>query len=86
MRVTSRYLSHLMLGNSLFEIIRVASVVAAIGAFQDIYPETHNPLAPSPFALSLSKPVLSGDEGGVSQVRSCFDKLSTNGLITDVIL
>jgi len=68
-----------MFGDPLFEAIRMAGVVTAIDAFQDICPETHNPLALSPFALSLSK--------GVPQVRSCFDKpvlsqvegLSTNG-------
>ena len=78
MGVTTKYLPRLMFGKSRFEVICMAGVVAAVGAFQDINPETHNLPYPSPFALSLSK--------GVSQVRSCFDKLSTNGLLTDVIL
>jgi len=35
-----------------------------------------------PFALSLPKPVLSLPKGGVDRVsRSCFDRLTANGLI-----
>jgi len=39
------------------------------------------PIHPRPFALSLSKPVLSDAAGGVEggmRLR-CFDRLSTNG-------
>ena len=34
-----------------------------------------------PFALSLSKPVLSGVEGDVVRGATCFDWLSTSGVL-----
>src|SRR4030065_787955 len=43
MCIATGYSSHLMLSNSLFEVGRVAGVIAPVGTFHDIDPKDHLP-------------------------------------------